>query len=153
MGYAGFAQPGQKIGREEHLLAVNKTRRVSQEAGRMPKTLLHFLRSPVVFMVDFTDQLIVEARAGGNHSIDPFGSAMPLQVRGTRERGPLLAAALGKGGAFPLAQSRCTERGEQVAHVPVVIIAASLLKGVHIFEDNEGVAVVLAPMQAMYGAR
>ena len=78
---------------------------------------------------------------------------MPLQVRGTRERGQLLAAAPGKRCTLPLAQSRGTERGEQVAHVPVVIIATGLLKGVHIFEGDEGIAAVLAPVQAMYGAR
>src|SRR2546423_15142161 len=78
---------------------------------------------------------------------------MPLQVRGTRERGQLLAAAPGKRCTLPLTQSRGTERGEQVAHVPVVIIATGLLKGVHIFEGDERIAAVLAPAQPMYGAR
>src|SRR5438309_9434126 len=107
MRYACIAKFDEEIGREIHLFVMNKSREVGQVARSITKAFLDLSGTPVKFVVDVTNHVVIEL-GGGRHDLsDPLDTAVTLHVRGSRERGPFLNTALGEGCAFPFAQPRC----------------------------------------------
>src|SRR2546421_52136 len=66
---------------------------------------------------------------------------------GTGEFRPFLAAALAQRSTSPFAQAGRRKRGQQIAHIPIVIVTPGLLESVDICKRHQ--RLILIPMQAM----
>src|SRR5579864_7510383 len=78
---------------------------------------------------------------------------MTFQVRSTRERGPFLAAAFSKGCTPPFTQASRAKCRQQIAHIPIVVVAACLLEREYVVMCKQRLPFVLSPIQPVYCAR
>src|SRR6266496_359265 len=69
-----------------------------------------------------------------------------------REQCPLVGATLSEGCALPLTQPGSRESGEEIAHIPVVIVTTCLLESIHILEGKELLTRALSPVETANGA-
>src|SRR5438874_7876548 len=106
--------------------------RIGLVARRMAETFLQFCGSPVVLVIEIANHSVVKPCAGRNYRVNPLNTTMPCEIGCTGKRGPLMAAAPGQRRSFPLAQPRRAERGQQVTHIPIIIVPSRLLKSIHI---------------------
>ena len=132
---------------------MDKAGGIGKVARRMAEAFLKFCCSPVVLVIQVTDHVVVKSRAGRNYIVNPFSPTVSLEVSGTREPGPFLATAPGQWCTLPFAQPGRGKRGQQITHIPVVIIAPRLLKGTDVFEGYQLLPLMLAPIQAMDSTR
>ncbi len=146
-------QAHKKIWRKEHLFVTNKAWKIRQVARRVTKPAPVFGCPPIILMIDIPDNIIRQLRGCRRNFSHPFNTAMTFQVGSTGERGPFFAAAFSKGSASPFTQAGCAKRRQQVAHIPIIVVAACLLEGEYVVMCKEGLALVMSPIQSVYCAR
>src|SRR5579885_466343 len=103
--------------------------------------------SPVVFMIEVADDTIIHAGAGRKDSVNPCAPAASRQIGRPLEISPFLCAALRQRCVCPFAVTSRREGREQIAHIPIIVIAACLLECVHILPCQQQLAFTLPPIK------
>src|SRR5258708_14620895 len=96
-----------------------------------PKAPLEFFSSPIDFMIQIANYMIINACAVRNHCLYPLTPTMSLQLCSTCQLSPFLSTTLGSCCMTPLAQTGGEERGQQIAHENIIIKTTTSFEGFH----------------------